>query len=237
MNKIKKILSWHIRKDLSLRSKWWHRLFLLVYAISTFFIFGALVNSGDLNILDYPQYRMVNTVENRIDSKLNTLKNLTNSNERIGDVGASSYSFKVSKSESLFNNEFSRNIYCSTEINSHIKTILNDKKIEHLFVGGKEVLLEIFLNNINKNNITCVLIDSYSNTHGTSMYFLRTDKDFYYENGFGKGLGFYEISTPKTVLFAVLDLFFILFITLMISYFISVLYHKIILYVIFGKNK
>lgn len=236
MNKIKKILTWHLRKDSSLRDKWWHRLFVILYIISTFFIFGALVNSGDWKILDYPQYKMVNVVGDRIDSNLNTLAALTNPSERVEDVGASSHSFKISKSESLFNYEFSNNIYCSTKIQNHVGTIVNNRKIKHFFSGGKEITFENFVNNIEDNNISCLFVDSYSSILEGKMYFLRTDKDFFYENGFANDLEFYEVSTPKTVLFAVLDLIFILFMTLVISYFISVLYHKIVLYIIFGKE-
>jgi len=237
LDKIKRILSWHTRKSLSLRDKWWHRLFLLAYVFFALFLFGALFNSGDWNILDYPQYKMTSILEDRIDSELNTLADLANTNERIEDVGATSYDFKVSKSEDLFNRDFSSNIYCSTNINHHIQTVISNKKIEHFYIKGKEVLFEKFITNMKGENISCVLIDSYSDINGTNMYFLRTDKDLYFGSGFGESLGFYEISSPKTVLFVILDLIFILFITLVISYFISILYHKIALYVIFGKEK
>ncbi len=208
------------------------------------FIFGSLVVTKEHMILDYPQWNMVNILGERIDSNLRSVSEIIKSGERVGNVGASSYSFKISDSESLFNDGFRKDIYCSDQIYNHIGDISNKRGIVHFYIGGKDVPFQYFRDNIKDNNVDCILVDSYENslnqyimTGDNKQYFLRSDEDFYFGLNFDDNLGFYKIAVIKTTFFIIIDLIFALVLTLMISYIVSIFYHKIILYIIFGKDK
>jgi len=240
--KSKKIFTWFLRKDLSLKDRWWHRLFGVIYVLAFFVFIGIFFSSGDFGMFDYPQWKMVNTVGDRINSDLNSLASLTKSGERVDRIDSSSYNFRIPESESLFGGYFKNDIYCSNQIHGYVDKIMRDREVRHLYVGGKEVSRKDFLVSIKNINTNCIFVDSYTQ-YGTDgkedgkLYFLRSDKDFYFGKGLSENLGFYVVSVPKSILFFVLDFIMILIQVSVIFYIISILYHKLILYIIFGKEK
>ena len=99
------------RKDLNLKDKWWHRLFIICYIVAIIPVIGLLINSEDFKILDYPQWKMVNTFGDRIDSNLNSVANLVKSGERMEEINSSSYSLNIPESMSFFADNYKHNVY------------------------------------------------------------------------------------------------------------------------------
>jgi hypothetical protein len=66
---------------------------------------------------------------------------------------------------------------------------------------------------------------------------LRSDDDLLFGKGFKDNWGFYEVSTVKSILFWLIDFTIVLIQTSIIFYMISVIYYKVIMYIIFGSKK
>ena len=236
-----KILTWHLRKDLNLRTKWWHRLLLVVYAFFLIFLFGIFFNNLDFKIFNYPQWKMVSTVGERIDSNLNTLNQLTLSGEKVGEINSSSFSLNIPVSSSAFSDESNKNIYCSNNIINYVQDILAKRSIKNLSLGRKDwASLEEFNSFLIKTDDKCVLVDSYTvyDNYGSEIgktYFLRPDKTLLMGETLSENYGFHKISIFWSGLYFVGDLAFLLLLVLLVAYIISFFYHKVVLYIIFGK--
>lgn len=237
-----KILTWHLRKDLDLRAKWWHRLLLVVYVFFLIYLFVLLYNNPDFKIFDYPQWKMVSKVSERIDSNLNTLSQLTRSGEKVDEIDSSSYSLNVPASSSVFDEEFNNNVYCSNNVVNYVQDVLTKRSIKNLSLGDKDwTSLEKFNSFLISTNDKCVLVDSYTiyDNYGFETgksYFLRPDKTLLMGETLSEDYGFYKVSTFKSGLYFVGDLAFLVLLVFLMAYIISIFYHKVILYIIFGKH-
>jgi hypothetical protein len=238
---MKKIFTWYLRKDINLKNKWWHRLFIICYIIAVIPVIGLLIKSENFKVLDYPQWKMVATFGDRIDSNLNSVANLVKPGERIEEIDSSSYFLNTTESTSFFGNNYKYDVYCSNQIQNYVDQITNDRKIKHLYIDGKDVSSDDFTTYIKNKNISCLLIDSYStfglNGKENKLYFLRSDDDLLFGKGFKDNWGFYEVSTVKSILFWLIDFTIVLIQTSIIFYMISVIYYKVIMYIIFGSKK
>jgi len=113
--------------------------------------------------------------------------------------------------------------------------------IKNLSLGRKDwASLEEFNSFLIKTDDKCVLIDSYTvyDNYGSEIgktYFLRPDKTLLMGETLSENYGFHKISIFWSGLYFVGDLAFLLLLVLLVAYIISFFYHKVVLYIIFGK--
>lgn len=219
---------------------------LVAYTIVVVVLFVSFFQDPGSEFFDYPQWKITNTIGDRITSDLSTLDQLTKPGEKIDEVDASSYSLNVPDDISLFNYRFRNDIYCSNNITDHIQSILEKRGIKNLSLGASFdekpwVSLEEFNSFLIKTGDKCVLVDSYSVYSNRGMetgkvYFLRPDKALFMGETLSDSFGFYRVSNFKTALSLIGDLLLSGLFVFILAYIISILYHKVVLYIIFGKE-
>lgn len=248
---MKKIFTWFLRKDLSLKNKWWHRLFIVLFVCSFVLFIGYQVVSVENLFFPIPQWQKVNTLGERLDSKLNSVYDITNEGETIDSINTSSLSLNYKNereiSESTINGISTKEIYCSNQIQNYIPSIMKDKKLDYFYNYNSKKLndgisYDDFIKNINENNIKCVTADANStyNNQGQvtgRVTFLRTTDDLFLGEKIQNNQAFYKISILKSILCYLANLIGILLYSLVLFYIIIIIYYKIILYIIFGSKK
>ncbi len=222
------------RKDLSLSSRWWHRLLLVIFLVS--FVWALYATYDDLFSTNHPyipQWKVVNSVEERITPAVKQIRELKMSNERVGERDRS-YSLNSNEDDSLYDD-----IYCSSDLENRIAEVQNKSGINTLYIrdvyGRNDVPIETYTNYIKKNNINCLIPDAYTRYDGNGQEngkfrFLEPvgpDSLFY------KDLVFYEKSDFLTTLY-IIKMFLLIIAVFAI---IIVLYYKVFLYIIFGSKK
>ena len=217
------------RKDLNLSSRWWHRLLLAIFFVS--FVWAMYVMYDDLfstNHLYIHQYKIVNSVDERITTDVKQIRELKRSNERVEERDRL-YALNSQTDDSLYDD-----IYCSSDLENRIDDVQNKSGINMLYIrdvyGRNNVPIETFANYIKENNIKCLIPDAYTYSDNLKVRFLEPIGQ---NSLFYKDLVFYEKSDFLTA-FYVLKMFL-----LVIAVFIAivVIYYKVILYIIFGSKK
>ncbi len=219
----KNLFSNFFRKDLSLNSRWWHRLFLVIFFIS--FAWALYTMYDDLFSTSHPyvpQWKVVGSVDERITAEVRQIRDLKNVGERVEEKDRS-YALNSSEDDSLY-----EDFYCSTDLENKISEIQDESGITNLYLARKGVSAETFENFIRTNDVKCLIPDAYTNSDGTKLRFLEPlgPNPLY-----GKDLVFYEKSRLFTAWY-VLQMF-LLVIAVFAS--IAITYYKVFLYIIFGR--
>lgn len=246
---MKKITKWLFREDLDLKSRWWHRFLKVLFILS---VISLAIYAVVFLVNSYPsivnQWSYANTVSGKLNSsdytgKIVSINELYNDEEIISD-------------SDLYTDEYFPNLkdkelllpyyppifvvdtesFCSDKLDKQIQEIASNNNIK-LFSTTNPTLntlstnIDAFTSYLSQNNIKCVMIDSYSieNDNGTtSQYTFLRPVDIYkyiiykYENNF---IGFIF-----AILISLIGLLVYTFIVLFV-------YHKIILYIIYGNKK
>lgn len=72
------------RKDLNLSGRWWHRLLLVIFVISFIWAFYAMYNDlFHTNHPYIPQWKVVNSINERLTPAVKQIRELKMSNERV----------------------------------------------------------------------------------------------------------------------------------------------------------
>lgn len=240
------------REELNLKSKWWHRLLVILFVCSFGLFFWYQIVSVENLFFPIPQWQKVNTLGERLDSKLNSVYDITKEREIIDSINSSSLSLNYKNkreilNEATINGLSTREIYCSNQIQNYIELIMKDKKLDYFYNYNSKKLNDgisynDFIKNINENNIKCVITDANStyNTQGQvtgRVTFLRTADDLFLGEKIQNNQVFYKISILKSILCYLANLIGILLYSLVLFYIIIIIYYKIILYIIFGSKK
>ena len=220
---MKSLFSNFFRKDLSLSSRWWHRLFLVLFFVS--FAWALYTMYDDLFSTSHPyipQWKVVGSVDERITAELKQIRDLRKVGERVEEKDRS-YALNSSEDDSLY-----EDFYCSTDLENRVSEVQSKSGITDLYLARRGVSAETFANYIRTNDIKCLIPDAYTNTDGTKLRFLEPlgPNPLY-----GKDLVFYEKSGLLTAWY-VLQMFL-----LVIAVFagIAIAYYKVFLYIIFGR--
>ncbi len=245
---MKKISAWLYRDNLELSKRWWHRFLKVLFILS---VISLAIYAVVFLANSYPsivnQWSYSNTVAGKLNSsdyagKIVPINELYNDEEVIGDsdLYTDGYFPNLEDKELLF--PFSpifvadTESFCSNKLDKQIKEVAieNDIKLFSTTNPTANTLstnIDTFTSYINQNSIKCVMIDSYSieNDDGsTSKYTFLRPVDIYkyiiykYENNF---IGFIF-----AIFISLIGLFAYTFIVLLV-------YHKIILYIIYGNKK
>lgn len=212
------------RKDLNLSNYWWHRLFLVIFIVT---FLGALYEMyEDLfesNHLYIPQWKVINSVEERLTLEVKQIYQLKRSNERVEERD---YPQALNSKDTDLRFD---DIYCSSDLENRITEVQNKSGVSTLYIrdiyGRNDVSIEVFTNYIKKNNIKCLIPDAYTYSESSRVRFL--------EPMFYNDLVFYKKSNFLTTLYVLKEFLLIIAIFLIII----VLYYKVLLYIIFGSKK
>lgn len=222
------------RKDLNLSGRWWHRLLLVIFAIS--FIWALYVTYDDLFVTSHPyiqQWKVVNSVDERLTPAVKQIRELKMLNERVEERNRS-YALNLQDDDSLYDD-----IYCSSDLENRIADVQNNSGIRTLYIrdvyGGNDVPIETFANYIKENNIKCLLPNAYTryDVNGQENGKLRFLEPIGQNSLFYKDLVFYEKSNFLTAIYA-LKMFLLVIAVFAVA---VVLYYKVFLYIIFGSKK
>lgn len=249
---MKKISNWLFRKDLDLNKKLWHRFIKVLFTISiiaiAIYIVLFLIESYErtVNRWNYLQIFSNRLIERGGNSRVLPINQLYDADEIITEkiIFSTDYHPDISNKDLLspmsgiFLKDYSSQTFCSNKLYENIEKIASSNNIK-LFSPVNPSLnrlsddlsaYKVFLKD-NSFSIKCLFINSYSpeNKDGevTKYTFLEPINTYNYviskyENGFMNFIFLSGIS------------FFGLFLYSIISIFV---YHKIVLYVIFGSKK
>ncbi len=225
------------RKDLNLKSYWWHRLLSVVFIFS-FLVFVAYnlitysvsdIFSGDVGI---QKWSRVATLSERIDSDIKPVKALIKVGEKVGE---NDRTYVLNDKLDAHYKYVLDNVYCSTELSEKFWTIKNTRNIDSLYIRNlykrENINPEIFSNFISQNDIKCLIVDAYLDIDGGRETFLEPDKS-YQDNW-----SFFEKSSIKTILYFVEMIPLVLIFSVLVFVGILIIYYKIFLYVVFGTKK
>jgi len=229
---MKKIFTWFLRKDLNLKNRWWHRLLSILFIISFLvFIFNQITSNYN-EPLEVPQWKIVNTLSERITSTIKNIGDMVEIGEKIGEKNRTYVLNDVSDPyyEGILND-----VYCSNELANDYEKVQKNRNAVDLYTGGSfsrnKVSAEEFSNYIKQYDVKCLVVDSFSSADFSKIVFLNTDKT--YQDDWA----FYEESISKSILFFIINFVAILIQSLLLFYIIAIIYYKIILYIIFGSKK
>ncbi|MBD3272836.1 hypothetical protein GF385_00595 [Candidatus Dependentiae bacterium] len=223
------------RKDLNLKKRWWHRLFVVLFFAS--FILALYTIYDTFNSPIIPQYEIVDSVNDRITTDVKQIQELKKPNEiveELHDRPGASYHLNVPTDKTLYDD-----IFCSNDLENKVADVQNKTGIRTLFIrdmyGRNDVPIETFTNYIRKNSIKCLLPDAYTHydINGQEDGKLKFLEPIGQDSLYYKDLVFYKKSNLLTTLY-------ILKISLLvIAGFVAVviLYYKVFLYIIFGNKK
>lgn len=248
-NTYKKISTWLLRDSIELNKKWWHRFLKVLFILS---IISLAIYTTVLLVNSYPrivnQWNYVNSLSGKLNSsnysgKIVSINDLYSENEVVSesDIYTNDYFPNLKNKDLLF--PYSSPVFvedtqsfCSDKLDKQIKEIADENNIK-LFsttnptVNTLSTNIDAFTLYVNKNNIECAMIDSYSieNDDGvTSKYTFLRPVDIYkyniykYENNFS---GF------------ILSIFISLIGLLLYTFVVLFIYNKIILYIVYGNKK
>ena len=205
------------RKDLKLNSRWWHRLFLVIFAASFLYALYSVWNTP------LPKYGVVESLQNRMTTEIKLLPELITSTEKIGQYENNLHGDWYDKNEGWALRQ--PDIYCSRNIAQHIDEVSAKTGISLYKGNGATELLPLadFKNYLTSQRASCVYATSIDDDTKVIGYawFIGNDLQVWRESTFASA--FYILKE---------SLFIIPFFLVVI-----VLYYKIFLYVIFGKKK
>lgn len=212
------------RNDLNLRERWWHRLALVIFfGLFLWALYATYEDLASPNHPYVPQWRVVESVDERITSDVHQIRDLKKNGERV-EERERSYALN-SGHDSLYDD-----FYCSTELGVNISEIQTRSGISNLYLNRKNVSLQTFIDYVRDNNIKCLIPDAYTYTDDTRVRFLEP---LGRNSIYGQDLVFYEKSSLLTA-FYVLQM---LLLVMAVFAGIAIVYYKVFLYVIFGNAK
>jgi len=219
-------LSKFLRKDLNLKDKWWHRLFIVLLIITSILFTVSFIPSYIGN--HWERWKKIEGLSERITSEIKPLKYFIRDGERIDE---DEY---LNRSLSDYDDFIMNRVYCSNNISTEFPKIQEAGNIDNLFIRNlyekENVSPKIFSEYIEKNNIKCLAIDSYT-YNDEELFFLEPDKSYQ------EKLSFYKKSLLKSILYFMIDFLSYLLISILYFILILVLYYKVIIFIIFGRRK
>lgn len=221
-----------LRKDIDLKNKWWHRLLKVIFFILIAWLLYFIFFEG----FGYKiRYEKIESLNERIPNNLITIAELKKPGEVLSSYEPSPPNYNGDSFSSAID---PKEFYCSNNLADNIELLMNKTGIKTLFIrdiyGTNNVSLEVFSNYIKENNIKCLWTDSINVDYekiyflGPSTFFESDEYDNYY---------FYKISTSKTVMTVVSNLLLSSLIVIVLSFLIILIYNKVFLYIIYGKEK
>lgn len=209
------------RTDLELNKRWWHRLLAVIFFAS--FTWSMFVVFHDLIFNDHPdipQWKIADSVNDRITSKVVRISDIKKLGEKIAERGSS---FTLNLDRPTIYDDF----YCSSNIEDYINEVQEKSGIRNLYLNKQPSTIEDFTRYLEQNNIQCLVPDSYSLLTGEIKFLEPLGSDHI----FGDDLVFYEKSIFLTVFYTLrlLSIITLVFLGIIITY------YKIILYIIFGR--
>jgi hypothetical protein len=227
---MKKILNWLLRPDLNLKSKWWHRLLLVIYIVA---LIGVIIFTISifLDSNQIPKYKKIGDLSERMTDQPQLLKNIVNTNagERVAKYEYNLYDFRYElDSLQLLNMPY----YCSKDISSDIDGLSKNLSIDFYKSDTDRVSLNEFKEYLILMDANCVSVGTFSKYNPNMGKILTTEKTLFWCLE-AEGLGIYKVSILQTSLNIALTLLYVF------AFFIVILiaYYKIVLYVIFGSKK
>ncbi len=225
------------RKDLNLKSHWWHRLLSIVFIFS-FIIFVAYnlitysvsdMFRGDVGI---QKWNKADGLSERINSEIKPVSAFIKPGEKIGE---NDRTYVLNDQPDAYYKGVLNDVYCSTELSEKFGIIKSSRNIDSLYIRNlykrENVSPEIFSKFIEQNDIKCLMVDAYSDTNGGRVTFLEPDRS-YQDNW-----SFFEKSSIKTMVYFLEMIPIILGFSFMVFAGILVIYYKIFLYIVFGSRK
>ena len=233
----KNILNNFFRKDLNLKSHWWHRLLSIVFIFS-FVIFVAYylitysvsdMFRGDVGI---QKWRTIEALSERITPEIKPINAFIKVGEKIGE---NDRTYALNDQPDEYYKGVLNDVYCSTELSEKFEVVKTARNIDSLYIRNiykrENVSPEIFSNFIKQNDIKCLIVDAYSDTNRGRVTFLEPDKS-YQDNW-----SFFEKSSIKTIVYFLEMIPIVLIFSFLVFVGILIVYYKIFLYVVFGNKK
>lgn len=226
------------RKDLNLKNRWWHRLLFIIFIFSFLGISGYIIIDM-LNSAEFPRYKKVELLSDRMDLELRLLSDLVKPEEKIAVYEHNLYGYYGGK---LFYDAWGgwllkQKIYCSKNIASHIEEIEMIEKpgliekitkktdINYEYRGNLGLVsLQDFKTYLSENNAHCIeVIDLFDLENSKALsWALEAENEIVWEK-----------SIIKSILYLLTGISIVI-----IGFFILViLYYKVFLYIVFGRQK
>lgn len=208
------------RRDLNLSGRWWHRLFFVVFVVA--FIASAWASVANTQ---WPKYAKVGMLSDRLDDQIRLIGSLVKPEERIGVYEGNVYGSDYSHNGGwLLLQEY----YCSKNVANKVEEI--GAKTGVSFYKGNLDLVSLgdFKNYLSQNNAICVQVldldnvQRYGNVKKALSYGFEADDMAVWQPSTVKSL----FGAFQSVLWVVLGFTVLL-----------VIYYKVFLYIIFGRNK
>ena len=225
------------RKDLNLKKRWWHRLFLVIFILSFISILGNEIISYK-DGLGFQRWERTSTLNERIDTQLSSVEELLQKDEKISD---SDSPYVLNIKDLPYDSFVLDNVYCSNRIDDQIEMLMMNKGIDQLLIREvygryENIPLDDFKRYLKNNKINCVTTDSYtsfdpSGSATRKLRFLEPDEKFQNE------YAFYKPSTSQTILYLLGTSLLMLLAYGAIFGMIIVIYYKVLLYIVFGNQK
>ncbi|PIV47042.1 hypothetical protein COS21_02070 [bacterium (Candidatus Gribaldobacteria) CG02_land_8_20_14_3_00_41_15] len=216
---------WHnfFRKDLNLKNRWWHRLLFVAFVVAFVAVVWGVI-ADTLNSAQLPKYTKVGILSDRVDAEIRLIGNLVQPGERIGVYEGNVYGNSYNQNGGwLLRQEY----YCSKNISSKVEEISAKTEINYYKGNLDLVSLSDFKNYLAQNSALCVQVlgldnpERYGNVKKALSWGLEADD-----------MAVWAPSTVKSV-FAVLQSVFFIALGFLV---ILILYYKVFLYIVFGKN-
>ncbi len=244
-----KIKAWLFRSHTDLTKKWWHRMFKVLFIVSTvlytFYICSFLIDSYPtiVNKWDFLEHLRTRLSVDEFKGKLVSLNEVLGEDEVIAEnykdlqqgwsIDDKDYIVPIG----ILGYQQGKSIVCSDQLEkSLIPFVAKEKivfyspidyRIDNLYVG-----LPKFIDYINspENNILCVATDSYTienHDNTTSVYkFLKPidTRDFYIYK--------YKFDIASFIYVILLSIASIV----IVPFIVIITYYKIVLYIIYGNH-
>ncbi len=185
-------------------------------------VWGVIADT--LNSAQLPKYTKVGILSDRVDAEIRLIGNLVQPGERIGVYEGNVYGNSYNQNGGwLLRQEY----YCSKNISSKVEEISAKTEINYYKGNLDLVSLSDFKNYLAQNSALCVQVlgldnpERYGNVKKALSWGLEADD-----------MAVWAPSTVKSV-FAVLQSVFFIALGFLV---ILILYYKVFLYIVFGKN-
>jgi len=208
---------------LNLKNRWWHRLLFVAFVVAFVAVVWGVI-ADTLNSAQLPKYTKVGILSDRVDAEIRLIGNLVQPGERIGVYEGNVYGNSYNQNGGwLLRQEY----YCSKNISSKVEEISAKTEINYYKGNLDLVSLSDFKNYLAQNSALCVQVlgldnpERYGNVKKALSWGLEADD-----------MAVWAPSTVKSV-FAVLQSVFFIALGFLV---ILILYYKVFLYIVFGKN-
>ncbi|HEV7702293.1 MAG TPA: hypothetical protein VGO63_02535 [Candidatus Paceibacterota bacterium] len=217
------------RKDLNLKSRWWHRFLSVIFIVAFIAVVGFSISSmfGDYQL---PKYTKVGMLSDRMNSEIRLIGSLVTPEEKIAMYEHNLY--ESNNGSSLYDKNggwlLKQEYYCSKNVSTHIEEISAKTGVNYYKGNTGLVSLDDFKKYLIQNNAGCVEVldlDSvvhFGNVKKALSWGLEADDMAVWQESMAKSI----FAVLQTVFFEALGFLIIL-----------VLYYKVFLYIAFGSRK